>query len=213
MAQSISKLDWFCIFIIDLILCFSITDCFYYKKRLWERGERSSVGCCSEDPTWPSTTRNQQPFQWEEQLQGAFRDRRTSQAEGWGCKVSTMCNQFFPGKCSYATDLNTEIVSWLPVMHMHFVMQKLLFEILRQFVTCCRCRLRELHTLKGHVESVVKLKGLDIDTIQQHYTVWGRAFLKGNRRLKLLPWMRSEKWMMTMMMMMKLFSNNLVSLD
>ncbi|XP_004501246.1 plasma membrane ATPase 4-like [Cicer arietinum] len=32
-------------------------------------------------------------------------------------------------------------------------------------------RLRELHTLKGHVESVVKLKGLDIDTMQQHYTV------------------------------------------
>ncbi|KAL2502518.1 ATPase 8 [Forsythia ovata] len=32
-------------------------------------------------------------------------------------------------------------------------------------------RLRELHTLKGHVESVVKLKGLDIDAIQQHYTV------------------------------------------
>ena len=32
-------------------------------------------------------------------------------------------------------------------------------------------RLRELHTLKGHVESVVKLKGLDIDTINQHYTV------------------------------------------
>lgn len=31
-------------------------------------------------------------------------------------------------------------------------------------------RLRELHTLKGHVESVVKLKGLDIDSIQQHYT-------------------------------------------
>lgn len=35
-----------------------------------------------------------------------------------------------------------------------------------------QCRLRELHTLKGHVESVVKLKGLDIETIQQHYTVW-----------------------------------------
>ncbi|GAA0155277.1 primary active transporter [Lithospermum erythrorhizon] len=32
-------------------------------------------------------------------------------------------------------------------------------------------RLRELHTLKGHVESVVKLKGLDIETIQQNYTV------------------------------------------
>ncbi|KAB2604553.1 plasma membrane ATPase 4 [Pyrus ussuriensis x Pyrus communis] len=32
-------------------------------------------------------------------------------------------------------------------------------------------RLRELYMLKGHVESVVKLKGLDIDTIQQHYTV------------------------------------------
>ncbi|THU62998.1 hypothetical protein C4D60_Mb01t11070 [Musa balbisiana] len=32
-------------------------------------------------------------------------------------------------------------------------------------------RIRELNTLKGHVESVVKLKGLDIDNIQQHYTV------------------------------------------
>ncbi|KAI4335596.1 hypothetical protein L6164_014230 [Bauhinia variegata] len=32
-------------------------------------------------------------------------------------------------------------------------------------------RLKELHTLKGHVESVAKLKGLDIDNIQQHYTV------------------------------------------
>ncbi|CAH8322997.1 unnamed protein product [Eruca vesicaria subsp. sativa] len=31
-------------------------------------------------------------------------------------------------------------------------------------------RLRELHTLKGHVESVAKLKGLDIDT-PEHYTV------------------------------------------
>ncbi|KAL8094740.1 ATPase 8, plasma membrane-type [Apium graveolens] len=32
-------------------------------------------------------------------------------------------------------------------------------------------RLRELHTLKGHMESVVKLKGLDMDNMQQHYTV------------------------------------------
>ncbi|KAA3456012.1 plasma membrane ATPase 1-like isoform X1 [Gossypium australe] len=32
-------------------------------------------------------------------------------------------------------------------------------------------RLRELTTLKGHVESVVRLKGIDIDTIQQAYTV------------------------------------------
>jgi H+-transporting ATPase len=32
-------------------------------------------------------------------------------------------------------------------------------------------RLRELSTLKGQVESVVKLKGLDIEGIQQHYTV------------------------------------------
>ncbi|KAJ6676790.1 PLASMA MEMBRANE ATPASE 1 [Salix viminalis] len=31
-------------------------------------------------------------------------------------------------------------------------------------------RLRELHKLKGHVESVVRLKGLDINTIQQAYT-------------------------------------------
>ncbi|KAL5698780.1 P-type H(+)-exporting transporter [Ranunculus cassubicifolius] len=32
-------------------------------------------------------------------------------------------------------------------------------------------RLREALTLKAHVESVVKKKGLDIDTMQQHYTV------------------------------------------
>lgn len=32
-------------------------------------------------------------------------------------------------------------------------------------------RLREKSTLKGHVESVVKLKNIDIDTIQQSYTV------------------------------------------
>ncbi|KAJ4971125.1 hypothetical protein NE237_004224 [Protea cynaroides] len=32
-------------------------------------------------------------------------------------------------------------------------------------------RLRESNTLKGHIESVAKLKGLDIDTIQQNYTV------------------------------------------
>jgi H+-transporting ATPase len=33
-------------------------------------------------------------------------------------------------------------------------------------------RLRELHTLKGKVESVVKLKGLDLEDINnQHYTV------------------------------------------
>ncbi|BBN04797.1 H+-transporting ATPase [Marchantia polymorpha subsp. ruderalis] len=32
-------------------------------------------------------------------------------------------------------------------------------------------RLRELNTLKGHVESVVRMKGIDIDTIQQSYTV------------------------------------------
>ncbi|KAF9586812.1 hypothetical protein IFM89_039974 [Coptis chinensis] len=33
------------------------------------------------------------------------------------------------------------------------------------------CRLTELHTLKGRVESVVKLKGLDIEKIQQAYTL------------------------------------------
>ncbi|XP_021724959.1 plasma membrane ATPase 4-like isoform X2 [Chenopodium quinoa] len=32
-------------------------------------------------------------------------------------------------------------------------------------------RLRELHTLKGHVESVAKLKGLDVNTQDSHYTV------------------------------------------
>ncbi|KAH0943029.1 hypothetical protein HID58_002666 [Brassica napus] len=32
-------------------------------------------------------------------------------------------------------------------------------------------RLREIHTFKGHVESVAKLKGLDIDTSRHHYTL------------------------------------------
>ncbi|XP_057527485.1 plasma membrane ATPase 4 [Amaranthus tricolor] len=32
-------------------------------------------------------------------------------------------------------------------------------------------RLRELHTLKGHVEQVVKLKGIDLELYNQHYTV------------------------------------------
>ncbi|XP_074556534.1 plasma membrane ATPase 4-like [Curcuma longa] len=32
-------------------------------------------------------------------------------------------------------------------------------------------RLRELHTLKGHVETVVKLKGIDIQNMPQHYTL------------------------------------------
>jgi len=32
-------------------------------------------------------------------------------------------------------------------------------------------RLRELHTLKGYAEFVVRLKGSDIDTVQQAYTV------------------------------------------
>jgi len=31
--------------------------------------------------------------------------------------------------------------------------------------------LREVNTLKGRMESVVKQKGLDIETIQQSYTV------------------------------------------
>jgi H+-transporting ATPase len=33
------------------------------------------------------------------------------------------------------------------------------------------CRLRELNTLKGKMESVVKQKGLDMETINQSYTV------------------------------------------
>ncbi|KAF5956291.1 hypothetical protein HYC85_003516 [Camellia sinensis] len=32
-------------------------------------------------------------------------------------------------------------------------------------------KLRELHRLKGHVEPIVKLKGLDIENSQQHYTL------------------------------------------
>ncbi|KAI3469127.1 hypothetical protein Pfo_025790 [Paulownia fortunei] len=32
-------------------------------------------------------------------------------------------------------------------------------------------RLRELHTLKGHIESLLKTKGIDIDSIHHYYTV------------------------------------------
>jgi hypothetical protein len=50
------------------------------------------------------------------------------------------------------------------------------------------CRLREVHTLKGHVESVVRLKGLDINTIQQSYTVWGGGNLSCVVPLLALSW-------------------------
>lgn len=33
------------------------------------------------------------------------------------------------------------------------------------------CRLRELHTLKGKVESFAKLRGFDIDNKNQNYTL------------------------------------------
>ncbi|WZZ41376.1 hypothetical protein YC2023_037635 [Brassica napus] len=39
----------------------------------------------------------------------------------------------------------------------------------------CFDRLREIHTFKGHVESVAKLKGMDIDTSGHHYTLPGRS--------------------------------------
>ena len=38
------------------------------------------------------------------------------------------------------------------------------------FLCCIVTRLRELHTLKGRVESFAKLRGLDID-VNPHYTV------------------------------------------
>ncbi|CAL5374369.1 unnamed protein product [Camellia sinensis] len=38
-------------------------------------------------------------------------------------------------------------------------------------------KLRELHRLKGHVEPIVKLKGLDIENSQQHYTVQHQGWL------------------------------------
>lgn len=48
----------------------------------------------------------------------------------------------------------------------------MLSTIAEQAAKCAEiARLRELHTLKEHVESVVKQKGIDIDTIQQSYTV------------------------------------------
>ncbi|KAJ6870057.1 hypothetical protein NC652_035842 [Populus alba x Populus x berolinensis] len=56
---------------------------------------------------------------------------------------------------------------------------KELSELAEQAKRCTEvARLRELHTLKGHVESVVKMKGLDIETIQQHYSP---RILKGFR--------------------------------
>ncbi|CAI9771962.1 unnamed protein product [Fraxinus pennsylvanica] len=32
-------------------------------------------------------------------------------------------------------------------------------------------RIQEVNTLKGHLESIIKLKGLDLDKIQMHYTI------------------------------------------
>jgi len=60
-------------------------------------------------------------------------------------------------------------LNFFDIISRHFAISETVLKIM--YVKSLLVRLRELHTLKGHVESVVKLKGLDIDTIQQHYTV------------------------------------------
>ena len=60
---------------------------------------------------------------------------------------------------------------WTDLLKIGFFFRHQFINQLAKSVLYPCLRLRELHTLKGHVESVVKLKGLDIDTIQQHYTV------------------------------------------
>lgn len=64
--------------------------------------------------------------------------------------------------------------SWIYHIAWSFVCRTTLFfftflEV--DFLFICSFRLRELKTLKGHFETVVRRKGLDIDTIQQAYTV------------------------------------------
>lgn len=44
------------------------------------------------------------------------------------------------------------------------------YKILNRFLKMC-CRIMEQRTLKGRVESVAKLKGLDIGTTKQGYTI------------------------------------------
>ena len=47
----------FFFFFFFFFFCFlSITDCLYYKERLWKRRERSTMGSCTEDPARSSTT-------------------------------------------------------------------------------------------------------------------------------------------------------------
>ena len=163
------------LFLIWLLLCWlPIIDCLHYKERLWKRGKRSTMGNCSENSAWPSTTWNLKPFQWKDQLQGAFRDCRAGQAQGWGCKVSELISAAtLPCKC---TKVMLENACCCPFSSGKFSCKNVWwnvasFLLLHDWFYLCICRLRELTTLKGHVESVVKLKGLDIDTIQQHYTV------------------------------------------
>ena len=43
-------------------------DGFYNKEGLWERRERSTMGSCTKDSTWSSTSRNNDYIEREEQL-------------------------------------------------------------------------------------------------------------------------------------------------
>lgn len=61
----------------------SETDCIHNQERLWKRGERSSMGCCTENSARTSTTGNLKHLWRKEQLQGALRNSRTSKEESW----------------------------------------------------------------------------------------------------------------------------------
>lgn len=54
---------------------------------------------------------------------------------------------------------------------------------LNQHLYYYRCRIWELHTLKGHLELVIKQKCLDVKKkIQKYYTVWRAYWILYNVR-------------------------------
>ena len=104
----------------------------------------AQVGDRSEDATWASASRVGH-FPWHEQLQRTQPARRRGPQESWNCKVQ-LGENISPSSGIYISG------------------------VICDFSFCCR--LRELNTLKGRMESVVRQKGLDLETIQQSYTVW-----------------------------------------
>ena len=76
-----------------------------------------------------------------------------------------------PDALAYSVDM------WYIYIYIYIALSRIFWhgvsiEMYFVIITLEFCRLGELHTLRGHVESVVRLKNLDLNVIQSAHTVW-----------------------------------------